>query len=401
MELRETRERLQATIEELETSNEELKSSNEELLSVNEEIQSANEELETSKEETQSINEELQTVNVELHKKVEDLDHANSDLRNLFESTEVATLFLDRHLVIRSFTPAIIDIFNVAPTDRGRKLTDFRCRLDEPRLEQQILDVVEHRQSLERRVTSGNGATHYLMRILPYRATDNSVDGVLLTFTGITSVVASEQHQKVLSAELSHRVKNMLTVVVSIASQTAARSTDLETFLASYLGRLHALAYTHDLLSEREWEDASLLDLIKAELAPHVNSGSARIRLGGPSASLKPRAAVPLGMMLHELTTNSAKYGALSVPEGCLEIRWMTVQRDPDATARAELGRDRRPAAQRTRQARFRHRAHRTRRGVRAGRRRQIDLRDDRIALHHLGAGRSRNRSAVRMTGAA
>ena len=103
----ETKERLQSTIEELETANEELRSSNEELLSVNEELQSTNEELETSKEELQSVNEELQTVNNELRNKIDELDRVNSDLHNLFQSTQIATIFLDRNLVIRSFTPAV------------------------------------------------------------------------------------------------------------------------------------------------------------------------------------------------------------------------------------------------------------------------------------------------------
>ena len=106
-ELQETKERLQSTIEELETANEEFRSSNEELLSVNEELQSTNEELETSKEELQSVNEELQTVNNELSSKIDELDRANSDLNNLFQSTQIATIFLDRDLVIRSFTPAV------------------------------------------------------------------------------------------------------------------------------------------------------------------------------------------------------------------------------------------------------------------------------------------------------
>ncbi len=333
MELRETKERLQATIEEFETSNEELKSSNEELLSVNEELQSANEELETSKEEMQSVNEELQTVNAELHRKVEALDHANNDLRNLFESTQVATIFLDRDLVIRSFTPSIADIFNVASGDSGRKLTHFTSRLDDdPSLEREILQVFDRQQPVERRVAAGKGATHYLMRILPYRAKDNSVQGVLLTFTDITSVVASEQHQRVLSAELSHRVKNVLTVVISIANQTAAKSANLKAFLSSYLGRLHALAFAHELLSERGWESAPLRDLVGAELAPYVGSDTDRVRFDGPSALLKSRAAVALGMMLHELATNSVKYGALSVPEGRLEINWKVIPRHDKAS---------------------------------------------------------------------
>ncbi len=106
-ELRDTRERLQSLIEEYETVLEELKSSNEELVSLNEELQSTNEELEASKEELHSLNEELQTVNHELSGKIDDLDRANGDLRNLFNASGLATVFLDRDLVIRTFTPAV------------------------------------------------------------------------------------------------------------------------------------------------------------------------------------------------------------------------------------------------------------------------------------------------------
>src|SRR5262249_22009113 len=129
-ELRETRERLQSMAEEYETAIEELKSSNEEMVSVNEELQSTNEELETSKEELQSVNEELQTVNHELTVKIDELDRANSDLKNLYESTEIATIFLDRDLIIRSFTPAVTRIFNLIPGDRGRPLSDIAHHLD-------------------------------------------------------------------------------------------------------------------------------------------------------------------------------------------------------------------------------------------------------------------------------
>ena len=129
-ELRETRDRLQSTIEEYETALEELKSSNEELVSVNEEMQSTNEELEASKEELQSVNEELHTVNSELNHKIESLDRANSDLQNLFESTAVATIFLDKMLTIRSFTPAVTKIFNIRAADTGRPITDLSSKLD-------------------------------------------------------------------------------------------------------------------------------------------------------------------------------------------------------------------------------------------------------------------------------
>src|SRR5207237_4707038 len=129
-ELRDTRERVQSMSEEYETAIEELKSSNEEMVSVNEELQSTNEELETSKEELQSVNEELQTVNHELTIKIDELDRANSDLRNLYESTQIATVFLNRDMTIRRFTPGVTRIFSLIPSDRGRPLTDIAHRLD-------------------------------------------------------------------------------------------------------------------------------------------------------------------------------------------------------------------------------------------------------------------------------
>jgi two-component system CheB/CheR fusion protein len=125
-ELQKTKQRLQSTIEELETANEEFRSSNEELMSINEELQSSNEELETSKEEMQSVNEELETVNSELTSKVDELDRANSDLNNIFQSTQIATIFLDRNIVIRSFTPPVTNLFNLIPGDRGRPLNRHR-----------------------------------------------------------------------------------------------------------------------------------------------------------------------------------------------------------------------------------------------------------------------------------
>ncbi len=151
-ELRDIRERLQSMIEEYETAIEELKSSNEELVSVNEEVQSTNEELEASKEELQSLNEELHTVNGELAIKIDALDLANSDLQNLFESTELATVFLDTRLVIRSFTPAVGRIFNLLPSDRGRPITDITTRLALPAFAETLQSVLDSGQQVEQRI---------------------------------------------------------------------------------------------------------------------------------------------------------------------------------------------------------------------------------------------------------
>ena len=316
-ELQKTKQRLQSTIEELETANEEFRSSNEELMSVNEELQSSNEELETSKEELQSVNEELETVNSELTNKVDELDRANSDLNNIFQSTQIATIFLDRNIVIRSFTPPVTKLFNLISGDQGRPLTDLVSRLVYPDLENDIRAGLDG-EVIERAVSLAGGKGHFLARILPYRTTGDKIEGVLLTFVDISSVVAAEEQQKVLAAELSHRVKNTLAVVSSIAERTLPHGqvkTDL-------IGRFHALGHTHDVLSEAGWTEAGLRDLVLAELAPHHADGSENVAVNGPPVMLKPQAALFLALVFHELSTNAAKYGALSVADGSVEVAW-------------------------------------------------------------------------------
>jgi len=328
-ELRDTREQLQSMTEEHDTALEELRSTNEELHSVNEELQSTNEELETSKEEIQSINEELQTVNGRLASKVDELDHKNSDLRNLFESTQVATIFLDPYLVIRSFTPAIASLYNLIPSDLGRPLTDIVSRLRYANLREDCQHVLQTLEPLERRVMRDDDSTYYLMRILPYRTPDSTVDGTIVTFVDVTSIVQAEQHQRLLVDELNHRVKNMLTVVISMASQTLRRSATLEEFEKSYMGRVHALAAAYSLLSNEGWQTVLLKALLLEELQPFFTPDRTNIVLEGPDILLEPRAALSLGMAIHELTTNAIKYGALSVPEGIVRIAWYGEQ-SPD-----------------------------------------------------------------------
>lgn len=193
IELQATREDLQSTIEELETSNEELKASNEEIMSMNEELQSTNEELETSREELQSLNEELSTVNNQLEEKVEELEHTNNDLRNLLSSTEIATIFLDTDFRIRRFTPATSEFFHVIESDIGRPVSDLSPQFNDSDLYHDAHLVLEKLTPIEREVCLGEqhaqagGAPKWFMRrILPYRTSDNKIDGVVLTFTDVT-----------------------------------------------------------------------------------------------------------------------------------------------------------------------------------------------------------------------
>jgi two-component system CheB/CheR fusion protein len=186
-----TKENLQATIEEMQAANEELKSTNEELQSTNEELQSTNEELETSKEELQSVNEEIVTVNSELQAKIEQLTDTQNDMKNLLENVNVGTIFLDERLAIKRFTRDAVKVYRLAASDTGRPLADIRSNIPDDDLipdAQGVLDTLVPREKQVR--TSGN--EWYQVRIIPYRTYENVIDGVVMTFSDITTLKAVE-----------------------------------------------------------------------------------------------------------------------------------------------------------------------------------------------------------------
>jgi len=460
-ELRATKERLQSTTEELEASNEELKSGNEELQSMNEELQSANEELQTSKEELQSINEELQTVNDELNARVEQLSRATNDIRNLLDSTQIATVFLDRMLNVKSFTPAAKDVFRLVESDAGRPIMHVRARFECDTLQEDAERVLRTLATIERPVRSNEDGTPYIMRMLPYRTADDVINGVVLTFTDVTRISAAEaqiarltgdlrsrvaeadtlleivpvgvmiaddanqthaminaygarllgqaestkglfpltvpfrlfdgekelaqedhplrraarlgqavpawqgrlesgagrsvfvmmsatpllsddlhvrgaiaaivdlserkraeEQQVLLLHELQHRVKNILATVISLATRMARRSANVEEFQSALLSRLRAMGRTHDLLAGGAWSGAGVRELIDAALEPYAAGGTANVQLAGSEIRLGANAAATMGMLLHELATNAAKYGALSTTAGTVDVVW-------------------------------------------------------------------------------
>ncbi|HEY4043351.1 MAG TPA: PAS domain-containing protein, partial [Rhodopila sp.] len=275
-----------------------------------------------SREEIQSINEELNTVNAQLSTKVDQLDRSNGDLKNLFESTKVATVFLDPYLIIRSFTPEIASIYNLIPGDVGRPLSDIVGQLTYTNLREDVQAVLTSLRPLEKRVQRRDGSAHYLMRILPYRAPDSTVDGSLITFVDVTSIVRAEEHQRLLVDELNHRVKNMLTVVISLATNTLRQAETLDGFKQVFLGRIHALSAAYALLSRDKWSPVSVREILMEEVRPFLSGEQANVVLTGPAALVQPRVALALGMAVHELTTNAVKFGALSVPDGQVKVCW-------------------------------------------------------------------------------
>ena len=198
IELQRANEELQSTREEMQTTQEELKSTNEEMQSTNEELQSTNEELTTSKEEMQSLNEELQTVNIELQSKVNDFMVANNDMKNLLNSTDIATLFLDKELNIRRFTDETTKLFKLRQTDIGRPFTDMVSDLQYPEITQHAHEVLRTLVFKETEIAT-NDQRWFTVRIMPYRTYDDRIDGLVITFIDITKA-------KKLEAELNNTI---------------------------------------------------------------------------------------------------------------------------------------------------------------------------------------------------
>jgi two-component system, chemotaxis family, CheB/CheR fusion protein len=444
-ELRAAKAQIRAATSELETYMEEAKSATEEMQSVNEELQSSNEELETAKEEMQSINEELQTLNGELQSKNEALGRANDDLQNLLDSTQIATLFLDRDLRIRNFTPAMTAIFRVRDGDIGRPITDIVSRLSYEDLLRDAEEVQRTLGIVEREVRPVDGKGHaFVLRMRPYRTVDDRLDGVVLTFMDVTEMrVAQQAGEQLVSIvqssndaivgktldgivtswnrsaerlfgyaadeivgksitllippgrddeepsiiarirrgehiehyetvrrrkdgslvdillsvspikdaggrilgaskvahdigerkraekllrtvmhELSHRSKNLLSVIQAMAHQTGRLSPSIESFLERFNARIQGLAASQDLLVSQDWSGARLEDLVRQQLQAFGEEDGGRVEISGPTVLVTPDAAQTLGLALHELATNASKYGALSVPQGKVAVQW-------------------------------------------------------------------------------
>ncbi|WP_168565923.1 chemotaxis protein CheB [Crateriforma spongiae] len=212
-ELRYARENLQATIEELETSNEELQATNEELVASNEELQSTNEEL-------HSVNEELYTVNAEHQTKISELTEITRDMDNLLLSTDLHTIFLDRNLCIRKFTPKIGETFSFLKQDIGRRIDSFTYKLQHENLVEHAEQVLKTQQPLSFETQDLNG-TWFMLRILPYRS-GADIDGVVLTLTDICSLKdansalkESVRRRDEFLAMLSHELRNPLAAILN------------------------------------------------------------------------------------------------------------------------------------------------------------------------------------------
>jgi two-component system CheB/CheR fusion protein len=253
-ELHATKEDLQCTIEEMESSNEEIKASNEEVMSMNEELQSTNEELETSKEELQSVNEELATMNDELHERNTELGRLSSDLTNVLSSVTIPLVIVGPDLRIRRFTGMAEHVLNVIPTDVGRSILDIRLKIDLEDLERVLLGVIETLTPWERDIQDPDGRW-YSVRVLPYRSTDNRIDGAVMAFVDVDARKRSDEFERMSTmkdeflAVLSHELRTPLSAMLGWVRLLRSGTLDRE-------GALHAV----EVIERNMMLEARLID---------------------------------------------------------------------------------------------------------------------------------------------
>ncbi|HEU4460037.1 MAG TPA: chemotaxis protein CheB [Methylibium sp.] len=306
-ELRSKDEYLQTTLEEMETTNEELKSTNEEMQSINEELQSTNEELETSKEELQSVNEELSTVNAELQDRVADLSRANNDMNNLLAGTGVGTVFVDHHLRIARFTPAATQVMNLIPGDVGRPLAHVSLNfVGYDRMVEDITAVLDTLTPKEAEVQVKSGAW-YLMRIRPYRTTENLIEGVVVTLVDISERKKAEKSMR--------HSEERLAIFIHQAYAGVAEIDLTGHFLFANDRLCEMLGYSREELLRRR-----VADLTDGDDLPLLRTMLEAFARGGPDTQITKRYVRKDGQRLQLLERVSALRDATGKPRSLLVL---------------------------------------------------------------------------------
>jgi two-component system CheB/CheR fusion protein len=334
-ELETTRTELQGAIHNLEVSAEEQKAINEEALSVQEEYQSTNEELLTSKEELQSLNEELTALNSQLQETLERQRTTSDDLQNVLYSTDVATLFLDRKLNIRFFTPATRALFAIIPGDVGRPLSDLNSLAVDGNLVTDATTVLRTLVPMEREIQTRNGSC-FIRRILPYRTQNDGIEGVVITFADITDRrraadelgVAKRQADQANAAKsrflaaASHDLRQPLQTLALVQGLLAkhvesekARKlvTRLDETLGAMTGMLNTMLDINEIDAGTvhaeivDFSIATMLEQLRDEFAYHAQARGLALRVVPCSVTISSDPRL-LEQMIRNLMSNALKY---------------------------------------------------------------------------------------------
>lgn len=255
----------------------------------------------------------------QLQSRIDELEARLSDQANLLNSADIAALSFDHRFHIRWFTPAMRPLASTS-LQIGQSIRELLFRFQDATFITDAEFVLCNLTPRQAEVGSDDDRC-YMRRTLPCKTAEGEVVGVVVTFIDITERRAYERRQDILLAELQHRVKNILASVQAIGRMTHQRSTTLAEFWEAFQGRLMALAVTQELLTRAKIEKVGLAELVDRELAAQ-GARPENVLVEGPELNLTAKAAQNLALALHELTTNATKHGALSVPQGTIEVRW-------------------------------------------------------------------------------
>ncbi|MGD0762538.1 MAG: chemotaxis protein CheB [Roseiarcus sp.] len=334
-ELETTKVELQNAIHSLETSSEEQMAINAEALSVNEEYQSTNEELLASKEELQSLNEELNALNSQLQETLERQRTTADDLQNVLYSTDVATIFLDNRFAIRFFTPATKALFNVIPSDVGRPLSDLKSLAADDALLDDARKVLKSQTPVEREI-EGQSGYWFIRRILPYRASDEKTEGVVITYEDITerrrtadALTAAKRQAELATvaksrflAAASHDLRQPLQTLALLQGLLAKRVVGekkqklvdrIDEALGAMTGMLNTLLDINQIevgavkAETVDFPVNELFDRLRDELTYHAQAAGLALRVLPCALSIRSDPRL-LEQMVRNLLSNAMKY---------------------------------------------------------------------------------------------
>jgi len=258
------------------------------------------------------------------------LEDSNQLFQIALDSARVTVFSQDRDLTYRWISQGF---GGLAPDQIvGRKDTDFLPPDTADQLNKLQRGVIATGETVrgEVRADLAPSVVWFELSLVPARAADGSVTGLIGGAVDISERKEYESHVRMLMREVTHRSKNLLAVVQALMRQTAAHVDTIEDFSARFAARLQSLAGAYDLLIKDDWRGTALEELVRSQLAQYLDKQGAQIEIGGSPVRVPPEATQNIGMALHELVTNAAKYGALSVPAGRVRVHWK-VEHDEDA----------------------------------------------------------------------
>jgi two-component sensor histidine kinase len=258
-----------------------------------------------------------------LNEGAEQREHA---ARAVIDSANEAVLVCDRNGIITHANAAASTVYDGNPI--GQVFADvipllFRDTTGLLQADDMVAMVIAGTplRGIEATAVNAPKVKDYLVSAAPLRVSGDRISGAVVTMVDLSHRKAAEKQQNLLMRELDHRVKNTLTLVASISNRTASNSDTVEAFQKAFSGRIQALAATHTLLLGNSWSSLKLGDIVMTELAPYIEATKEQVTIEGLNIAVTPHGAIAFGLIVHELTTNAVKYGALSQEGGHITVR--------------------------------------------------------------------------------